>query len=251
MTKIASILISFLLLVFVCRAQNNGGNVDYENPHWGFVFQYQSTEYKIYKKADWNTRTYYTAEGTIPTQIQNAQLTGIKGVKTPGFALGFVTDLRLMSHANLRLTPVLAFGERQMQYDYAFPDGKKESFVTKTAATTVDFPLGVKLNSDQVGNFRAYVLGGIKYSADITSSKKVNNEDKNEMDKLVKFNQKYLSWEAGLGFDFYFEYFRMSPEIKFTQSFNSVLDKTDKPNVYNQPLDKLFLRSFQFSLFFE
>ena len=250
MTKRYALLIPLFMISILGKAQNNGDNVDFQKIHFGFTFQYINTEYKVYKKADWRSSTYRTAEGKEVSEIAGASLNAVSAPKSPGFALGFVSDLKVGTHANLRFTPVLVFGERQLKYDYhgAF----EPSYITKTSATTVDMPLGIKLKSDQRGNFRAYILGGVKYSHDITSSKKNSNDgDKKETEKVVRFAPKYFSWETGIGFDLYFEYFKMSPEIKFSQSFGNVLDKTDKPNMYNHPIDKLFLRSFQFSLFFE
>lgn len=250
MTKRYALLISFLMVAVFCKGQNNGDNVDFQKIHFGFTFQYISSEYKIYKKADWRTNPFITTEGKEVTDINGATLKSVSSPKSPGFALGFVSDLRVGTHADLRFTPVLVFGERRLDNEY---HGAVEPvYITKSNATTVDFPLGLKLKSDQRGNFRAYILGGLKYSMDITSSKKRSNDGiENELEKRVEFKRRFLSWETGIGLDLYFEYFKMSPEIKFSQSFHSVLDKADKPNMYNHPLDKLFLRSFQFSLFFE
>ena len=72
-----------------------------------------------------------------------------------------------------------------------------------------------------------------------------------QLDKLVKTNRNILWYEAGVGFDFYFEFFKLSPEIKWSQSVNNVLASNSSPNAYSTPLEKLFLRNFQFSLYFE
>jgi hypothetical protein len=61
-----------------------------------------------------------------------------------------------------------------------------------------------------------------------------------------------LWYEAGVGLDLYFEWFKLSPEIKFSQTTKSVLlDKDRLENPYIAPIDKMFLRNLQFSLFFE
>jgi len=118
-------------------------------------------------------------------------------------------------------------------------------------SATLDLPLGFKLKSDRRRNFRAYVLGGLKYSIDIISKKKLNDDNFGDLDKLVKTNRNILWYEAGIGFDFYFEFFKLSPEIKWSQSVKNVLANAATPNAYNTPLEKLFLRNFQFSLYFE
>jgi len=248
MTKLASFLIFFLFLTQISRAQNNGGGVDDEPLHFGFTFQYVSAEYKIYKKEGWYNRYVSPETGQPVPAGTDERLMSISSKKSPGFGLGFVSDLKVGSHADLRFTPLLVFSDRLMDYEYRDPKNFQEK---KVQSTLVEFPLGFKLKSDQRGNFRAYIIGGAKYSMDIISKKKTDDAEFIDINKLVKNNSKFLSWETGIGFDLYFEYFKMSPEIKFSQSFGNVLKKDEKPNPYTQPLDKLFLRSFQFSLYFE
>ncbi len=61
----------------------------------------------------------------------------------------------------------------------------------------------------------------------------------------------YVSLEAGLGVALYLTYFKLTPEIKFSQSVQNVLETSVHGNPFQTPIDQLFLRSFQVSLFFE
>ena len=85
---------------------------------------------------------------------------------------------------------------------------------------------------------------------DIASKKKTDDSALDDLYKLLKNKKSYLSYEAAFGMDLYFEYFKMSPEIKFSYTLNDILDRTE-PNPYNAPIDKLMLRHVTFSLFFE
>jgi hypothetical protein len=224
------------------RAQNWGGGVDDSNLHFGFTFQYLSSEYKILKRPDWKN-----FKNILPEDLDAPELTGISSDSSPGFGIGFVVNKRLIENADLRFTPILVFNDRILTYHH---DELKDNVERKISSTLVEFPLGLKLKSDRRNNFRAYVLGGAKYSMDISSKKKTNNANITDPgEKMVNNVRNYLSYEAGLGFDLYFEYFKMSPEIKLSYSFNSVL----KPelNRYSYPIDKLMLRHVTFSLFFE
>lgn len=242
--KIKSGLLFLCLLVGLsARAQNWGGGVDDSNLHFGFTFQYLSSEYKILKKPHWNKPNNWPLEEdpNPPT------LTGISSESSPGFGIGFVVNKRLLENADLRLTPVLVFNDRVLTFHH---NETKDNIEKKISSTLVEFPLGLKIKSDRRNNFRAYVLGGAKYSMDISSKKKTNNSNITDAaEKMVNNKRNFLSYEAGLGFDLYFEYFKMSPEIKLSYSFNSVL----KPelNRYSYPIDKLMLRHVTFSLFFE
>jgi len=244
MTKYLCALLALCFFSYQSKAQNQGGGVDNEIIHFGFTFQYVSSEYKIYKKQNWQEPFVSPRNGEVIDSLM-----GIGSKTTPGFGLGFVSDLKLGSHVNLRFTPTLVFADRTLNYEYGSPLPQVQK--KNIQATLVDLPLGFKLKSDRRGNFRAYILGGGKLSTDIISKKKTNDDDKPETERLIKNVKNFFSYEAGIGFDLYFEYFKLSPEIKFSQSVNSVLKPDKQTNAYTQPLDRLFLRSFQFSLYFE
>lgn len=236
----------FIFLVFffstgATAQQSWGGGVDDETLHFGFTFQYISAEYKIRKAENW--RAMVTAP---PGEDTKPELYSLSSPVSPGFGLGFVSDYRLGKNANVRFTPALAFSDRLINYDYADPNEFKQQ---KVQSTLVDFPLGIKIKSDRIKNYRAYFLAGGKYSIDIVSKKKTNDAGNIFTEKFVKNNRNILWYEAGIGLDIYFEFFKLSPEIKLANSFKSVLQPENHP--YSAPLDKLFLRNLQFSLYFE
>ncbi len=240
-----------LLLVLsaghISLAQRNwGGGVDNETLHFGFTFQYVTSEYKVLKRADWRGPFYDPYDGLpmVPSQLRS-----ISSPVTPGFGLGFVSDLRLGNNANLRFTPGLVFADRVLNYEY---DDPAFTIDRKVQSTLVDLPLSFKLKSDRIGNFRAYLIGGAKYSIDIVSKKKRDDSGNIPPEKFLKNVQNTVWYEAGVGLDLYFEFFKLSPELKFAQSARSVLDSRDRPqNPYISPLDRLFVRNIQFSLYFE
>jgi len=241
--RLIAVLIFFLLSSAV-SAQNWGGGVDSETLHFGFTFQYISSEYKILKKQDWQEPVLDDSGVPVTTQ----DLYSISSSASPGFGLGFVSDLKLKEHLNLRFTPALVFTDRLLDYSYG-PTGSSDNYQKKVQATMVDLPVGIKLKSDRIMNYRAYLIGGMKYSMDIISKKKTNDVGFAPLDKLVKNNRSIVSYEVGIGLDLYFEFFKLSPEIKLSNSINSVL--TPEDHAFSGPLDKLFLRNFQFSLYFE
>lgn len=243
-----------IFLVFLCSnifAQGNwGGGVDEENLHFGFTFQYIGSEYKIQKRANW--RSPQTGDGVTE------ELISISSQVSPGFGLGFVSDFYLTKHLNFRFTPTLVFADRMIDYEFASGTTYEQDKVPSPAAgisrrsvssTMTEFPVSLKLKSDRRNNFRAYLIGGVKYGIDIASKKKFDDGDKTYFNKFLKNQKGVFSYEAGLGFDLYFEFFKLSPEIKLSNSFKSVLKRDLEP--YSTPIDKLFLRNFIFSLYFE
>jgi hypothetical protein len=258
MKKTLSILVILITSFFSAHAQNWGGGIDDNDLHFGFTFQYLSSDYKIIKDGNWRNEfnSFVPAAppkpGDPPFSGRPPSLKAIYSKSNPGYGIGFVVNYKLAEHSDLRFTPTLVFSDRLLYYQFSdqaisgFQDNLKEQ---KVQATMLEFPLGYKLKSDRRGNFRAYLLGGAKYSMDITSSKKTDNSGLAPLEKFVKNKKNFLSYEAGIGFDLYFEYFKMSPEIKVSNSIGSILKREDQP--YATSIDKLMLRHVTFSLFFE
>jgi len=238
-TKLYLLLVC-LMAVQTASAQNWGGGVDDDNLHFGFTFQYLSSEYKILKRSDWQVPF---EENGMPA---SGKLRAVSSKSSPGFGIGFVVNQRLGENADVRFTPTLVFNDRLAYYEF---EGLEAPIEKKVQSTMIDFPLGIKIKSDRRNNFRAYIIGGAKYSMDIASKKRSNDASFGAMEKFLKNKKNFLSYEAGFGMDLYFEYFKMSPEIKLSYSLNSVL-KND-PSPYSAPIDKLMLRHVTFSLFFE
>ena len=177
--------------------------------------------------------------GTSPTRLKSI---GSKG--SPGFAIGFITRYSLDPHLEVRATPTLVFADRGLYYVYDTPSQN----VTKQVQTTlVDFPLSFKLKSDRHGDYRPYILGGIKY--DFAIGKGAVPPDNDPLSKLVRNTQGYGSYEAGFGCDIYFEFFKLSPELKISNTFGNILVQDNTP--FSTPLSKLSLHTITFSLIFE
>lgn len=247
MKKFLFLCILFVLAFNKSFAQENwGGGVDGEQLHFGFTFQYVASEYKIQKIADWKGPFIdpYTGLPMIDNELRS-----LSSPVTPGFGIGFVSDYRLGNNANLRFTPGMVFTDAIVNYEFENPS---LSVQRKVQGTLIDLPLGIKLKSDRRKNFRAYIIGGAKYSVDIVSKKKTDDIALSPEAKYLKNLKNTVWYEAGLGFDLYFEFFKMSPEIKFAQSRRSVLKDNDRlENPYTAPINKLFVRNIQFSLYFE
>jgi len=217
-----------------------GGGADQTNLSFGFSFSYVGSDFKIVKKPNWRAPFLDTETGLNVTD----SLTGISSKTSPGFAVGFITRYRLTDHLEVRTTPSLVFADRQLRYtfkDTADPIDKP------VQTTTIDLPLQMKLKSDRVGNLRAYLLGGVKFSGTIGGKK--DDVNTAPLERIVKNVKSYSSYEAGLGFDIYFEYFKLSPEIKVTNTFGNLLVPENHP--FSSPINKLSLHTVMFSLYFE
>lgn len=218
-----------------------GGGADLKDFSAGFSFSYVSSEFKIQRRPDWR-KPFFDADNNM---FVTDSLNSISSKSLPGFAVGFLARYRLTDHLEVRTNPSFVFADRSVSYKYKTSSQDVNKLVQ---TTTFDVPFSVKLKSDRVGNVRAYLLGGMKLSTAIGSKK---NTDINSApaEKLLKNNRSYASYEAGFGFDIYFEYFKLSPEIKLSNSLGNILVQENHP--YAAPISSLSLHTILFSLIFE
>lgn len=235
-----------ILVLFVCsnaalaQAPAWGGGADQTDLAFGFTFSYISSYFKIVKQPNWRAPYYDPGVGHNITDSVNS----ITSPANPGFAIGFLCRYRLEEHIEVRSAPSLIFADRELYYTYATPS---EDVEKSTQTTTVDLPLEIKIKSDRIRDFRMYVMGGIKYSLAVGRGNEQATLDPLQM--TVKNSGGFGSYEAGLGCDIYFEYFKLSPEIKISNSLGNILIPQQQP--YSTPLSKLGLHTLMFSLIFE
>lgn len=166
-----------------------------------------------------------------------------------GFNLGIVTDLHLGPLFDLRFIPTLSFGERRMEYTFLENTGKPSTVLSKAVESTyLDFPINLKYRSIRYNNFAAYFVGGFMYSYDLISQKDVINAKSNIAETVIKLDNSNINYQLGVGFDFFLEYFKFSPEIKMSYGVNNLIinDNTILSDPITSLRSKIFLLSFTF-----
>lgn len=165
----------------------------------------------------------------------------------PGFTVGIVTNLRLSESFDLRFLPGMSFSERRISYNIPIDDvtnpGGNNYYSIKS--TFLDFPLLLKYKSRKMNNQRPYLISGVAYRIDIS---KTGKED------LVRLKPYSFSAEAGVGWDTYLQFFRLSTELKFSFGLDNVLDngpKSTQKQVYTNAFSKLSSNMFVLSFHFE
>lgn len=163
-----------------------------------------------------------------------------------GFSLGIVSNLHVGDNFDLRFLPTLSFGERTMIY--RVKDLPIDSIIEKrklVESTLMEFPFLLKFKSARYVNFRTYLIGGIKPTIDLASQDKVDSKG----EKILKLKRNDLHYELGVGFDFYSQYFKFSPELKFSFGLR---DLTVQENtIYTVGLDRVSSRAVYISFLFE
>jgi hypothetical protein len=220
------------------------GGADQSPFSFGYTFQYVNSSYKILKKSNWRTPYYDAGTNRNVTDSLNS----ITSPGTAGFSLGFLARYSLTDNLEVRVIPTLVFADRTVNYQYRTQDLAPDKSMT-VSTTQAEFPLELKLKSNRLGNFRAYVIGGVKYAYGIGNQNKTNEADLAPLERKLKNTPNFSSYVAGFGCDIYLEYFKLSPEIKLSNSFGNVLYPENHP--YASPLEKLYLHNIVFSLIFE
>ena len=203
---------------------------DFKKLHFGFTLGINELNFNIQKNSSTLTND------TLLTLLSNSQ---------KGFNLGIVSNLRIGKYTDLRFIPTLVFGERHLHYGFIDSTGASDERIKRIESTLIDFPIYIKYKSARYNNFRTYVLGGIKYSLDIASQDKINDEG----EEIVKLKKNDLMGEVGFGVDFYLEYFKFSPQIKLSYGIINLLSEDE--TVYTKSINRLSTNGWMISFTFE
>jgi hypothetical protein len=259
MLRTPKLFVFFIMLCYSGLAFSQSKQVpnkpDYDNApyHFGFLLGINEMLFTVKTTPGYPNRTYYNnaLEHSIPDQnSDSANLFNVEAQPTLGFVIGIVGNLRLGEYFDVRFTPSLTFGERNLDYtilNYNGSNAPEMINVTKNIQSTfVEFPLWVKYKGKRIHNVRPYIMAGGKYSMDLASNakKKADNSE-----SYVFINRKDIYALGGVGFDFYTAYFKFGTEISMSYGLFDVL-KHDN-TIYTGAIDRLSSKIFQISFTFE
>src|SRR5450755_758426 len=217
------------------RAQMRDGinlpNTDDKFYHLGIALIYNNSHFQV---------TPHT------NLLLNDSVLSVTPENTGGFGLAGMHTFNINRHLEFRIVfPELMFSYKNLTYSTTFPNGQQTTATKQIESILLGFPIQVKFMSDRMNNFRFYVLGGVNYQYDLAS-----NATERKADDLVKLNPYDWSIEAGIGFQFFFPVFILSPEIKLSNGIINVHHR-DPNLIYSSTIDKLKSRMLVFSLIFE
>lgn len=166
-----------------------------------------------------------------------------------GFGIGGMHTFRINHRFEARVVfPQLLFVNKSINYNLKYPiTSNDETAVMNQQVESIllGVPIQLKLKSDRIGNFRVYMMGGVKFETDLTSKAASKNAE-----NFVKLKKMDMGIEAGIGFNFYNKMFIFSPEIKISNGISNVHSRD--PNLkFSSVIDKIQSRQIIFSLIFE
>ena len=227
-----------IIISFFCASQIHAQKERYRRYHDDLVYYFGLT-------LGYNTSTLHISKSA--QFLQSDSIMVAQPGSSGGIAMGLMATARLSDHFQVRVNPQLIIGGSKY-IAYTLSKGKpgEPLFQNQTLPSTlVSFPVQIKFNSDRIGNFRTYLLAGLKYDYDLSSNSAARN-----VDDIIKLKANDIGFELGLGFNFYLPFVTVSPEIKISNGLKNI-HQLDPALKYSNVLDQILSRMVVFSIHFE
>lgn len=233
--KVNYIVLAILLLPALCAAQLREGlnKEDHDDKpyHFGINLGINRSHFSF---------------GHHPLFLQRDSVMVVESINSTGVNLAWMVEKRLSDHFAIRTFPLnLTFTEKAFEYSLKYPDligGEAAITTKKVQSISMTLPIQIKFSSDRIGNFKVYMLGGVKAEYDMAA-----NAGAKKAENLIKLNRFDYGVDAGIGFHFYYPYFVLTPELKMGWGLGN-LHSRDANLKFSNVIDKINSRTITFSL---
>ena len=227
-----------IIISLFCASQIHAQTEIYRRYHDDLVYYFGLT-------LGYNTSTLHISKAA--NFLQSDSIMSAEPGSSGGIAMGLMATARLSDHFQVRANPQLIIGgSKYIAYTLSKSKPGEALFQNQTLPSTlVSFPIQLKFNSDRIGNFRTYLMAGLKYDYDLSSNSAARN-----VEDIIKLKPNDFGFELGLGFNFYLPFVTVSPEIKISNGFTNLHQK-DPSLKYSNVLDQILSRMVVFSIHFE
>jgi hypothetical protein len=165
--------------------------------HFGFLFGFASSNFNF------DTQTPISKKDSLLFSPRNF-----------GFQIGGIVNYALTPHWEIKSGVNIALYDRALTYT------SQPKYRTLTRESTwLEVPILIKYRSTRRKNQRLYMVGGIKYGVEANVRGRSSVE--------LSTNVSDLTLEYGLGLEQFFQFFKFTPEIRFS---HGLLNKYSTPN---------------------
>ena len=203
---------------------------------------------------DFQKKNYYFGISPLGTTIANFRvdrssqfmlndsINVVESRPMAGYAVNLIGNIKIGEYFDFRFLPGFAFLFRELTYE-----SDTRTYSKSIESVNLEFPMLLRFKSAPYRDKRLFVIGGVKYSYDVSSNSKITAVDAVD---LVQISPHDFSLELGAGMQFFFPYFILSPEIKVSQGVGNIhIFKRDLNE--SAVLDQLLSRVLQISFHFE
>lgn len=164
-------------------------------------------------------------------------------IANKGLSMQGIFNLKLGDYFDFRVLAGFTLSQRSLAF-YR-PNQNKPFDQERIEFVYADIPFLIRYKSAPYRDKRAFVVAGVKYTYDVNGfSRSRGAED------LVTVVPHDFSLEVGAGMQFFFPFFIMSPEVKFSQGIGNILSYNNNLNK-SKVIDALLSRTFSISVHFE
>ncbi|SIT92333.1 porin family protein [Pontibacter indicus] len=236
--------ISFAVLFLICLAGTtqvqaqtqkvkgeNKPGYDEKRIHYGFYLGMSYSKYYI------EHSQAYADQAATGTQVNT--------LNELGFYPGLVLNVRLLEYLDARFVPGVGFYGRSIDFERRdTPEGEGGNFDNTTfASPVIELPVLLKYRAKRRGNFRMYMVGGVKASRVLGNTTHTQNRD------LLRINRNDLSIDYGVGLDIFYPYFKFAPELRFSHGLMN--QKSNSGGEYSPLIDRMTTRNVSLIFHFE
>ena len=161
----------------------------------------------------------------------------IQVLKTTGFNVGLVADLRLHEFINLRFEPGLYHTKRTLNYNKTH---HPTDTIREVNSTYIHLPLLLKFSALRTGNIRPYLVGGFSTTLNLSSNSKSSDDNFTNTFRVKAWSPNY---ELGFGIDVFSEYFIFSPSIRGVFGIkNELIQDETQPSPWTSNIESMKTR---------
>ena len=211
----------FLVLSFIIVTQSvsaqlfskekikNNENVDKPLISWGYFLGFNSYDFNF---------------------DYNQDLPDIQVLKSVGFNVGLIGNLRINNFLDLRLEPGLSITKRELNYHSSYFQGMSfndNDLIREVRSTYIHIPLLLKISTKRVNNIKPFIVGGFSTSLNLSSNEE--NPDDNSVGQF-RSKKSVFFYELGFGIDLYLYWFKFTPSIRGVFALNDELVRDSDSN---------------------
>ena len=158
---------------------------------------------------------YYLGLNSYDFNIDyKSNLKDIQVIKSTGFNVGLIGNLRINDFFDIRLEPGLVMANRTLSYSGTYFEGlifNENELEREIRSTYIHIPLLLKISTKRINNIKPFVVGGVSTALNLSSNQD-NPEDNSQGNfRLLKNN---LFYEIGIGIDIYLTWFKFTPSVR-------------------------------------